>query len=48
MDTITHLTDRKNVIQEDINKAYEKNKISEETTAKALVSQMDNGETDGT
>ena len=24
------------------------NKISEETTAKALVSQMDNGETDGT
>ena len=27
MDTITYLTDRKNVIQEDINKAYEKNKI---------------------
>ena len=27
LDTITHLTDRKNVIQEDINKAYEKNKI---------------------
>jgi len=24
------------------------NKISEETTEKALVSQMDNGETDGT
>lgn len=27
LDTITHLTDKKNDIQEDINKAYEKNKI---------------------
>ena len=27
MDTITHLTERTNVVQEDINKAYEKNKI---------------------
>jgi hypothetical protein len=30
------------------NKPYVRKKISKETTAKALVSQMDNGETDGT